>query len=60
MTTNTGEPLLKIRDVTRRFGSFVAADRVSFGLNTIKLVEFGELIGCRANPGFADRVVGVL
>jgi len=28
--TSTGEPLVRVRDLTRRFGSFVAADNVNF------------------------------
>jgi ABC-2 type transport system ATP-binding protein len=36
----TGEPLLKIREVTRRFGSFVAADRVSFDVPKGRIFGF--------------------
>ena len=43
MTTATlaaGEPLIQVRDLTRRFGSFTAANSVSFDVPKGKIFGF--------------------
>ena len=53
MTATATEPLIKVRDVTRRFGAFVAADRVSFD------VPRGQIFGFLGPNGSLARPVGL-
>ena len=38
--TSTGEPLVRVRDLTRRSGSFIAADNVTFDVPKGKIFGF--------------------
>ncbi|HEY8548993.1 MAG TPA: ABC transporter ATP-binding protein, partial [Vicinamibacterales bacterium] len=40
MTEPGSEPLVSVRDVTRRFGSFVAVDRISFDIHRGRILGF--------------------